>query len=167
MVRAYIGLGANLGNAPQTLAAATQQLDATPHCRIAATSMIWRSAPVAASGPDFFNAVVALETGLHPLPLLHVLRAIEAQHGRARPYPNAPRTLDLDLLLYGDVSLDTPELVIPHPRMHQRRFVLAPLAELAPTHAVGAHGTVVELLATTLDQPCEPQPQLALRSLRP
>ncbi|MDR7332359.1 2-amino-4-hydroxy-6-hydroxymethyldihydropteridine diphosphokinase [Roseateles asaccharophilus] len=131
--RAYVGLGANLGaDLLATLSRAAAALDALPQTRIAVLSSAWRSAPVDAGGPDFLNAVAALDTGLAPLALLDALQAIEAVHGRERPYRNAPRTLDLDLLLHGDTRLDTPRLVLPHPRMQQRAFVLRPLLEIAP-----------------------------------
>ncbi len=103
-----------------------------PGTRAGAASSIWRSAPVEASGPDFLNAVVALDTVLAPLDLLDALQAIEQIHGRERPYRNAPRTLDLDLLLYGDLALATPRLTLPHPRLGERAFVLRPLLEIAP-----------------------------------
>ncbi|HRD99101.1 MAG TPA: 2-amino-4-hydroxy-6-hydroxymethyldihydropteridine diphosphokinase, partial [Rubrivivax sp.] len=92
----------------------------------------YRTAPLLASGPDFLNAVVELATDLEPAALLAALHGIEAAHGRRRPYPNAPRTLDLDLLLYGQRVMDTQALRLPHPRLHERAFVLAPLLDLAP-----------------------------------
>jgi 2-amino-4-hydroxy-6-hydroxymethyldihydropteridine diphosphokinase len=104
-------------------------------------SNAWRSAPVDAGGPDFLNAVAALDTALSPLELLDALQAIELAHGRERPYRNAPRTLDLDLLLYGDVTLATPRLTLPHPRLGERAFVLQPLLEIAPKLSHLAAGT--------------------------
>jgi 2-amino-4-hydroxy-6-hydroxymethyldihydropteridine diphosphokinase len=131
--RAYIGLGANLGaDLPATLTQAALSLAALPDTRVAALSSIWRSAPVDADGPDFFNAVVALDTTMAPVELLDALQAIELAHGRERPYRNAPRTLDLDLLLYDELTLDTPRLTLPHPRLGERAFVLRPLLEIAP-----------------------------------
>lgn len=131
--RAYVGLGANLGaDIGATLTQAALSLAALPGTRVAALSSVWRSAPVDAGGPDFLNAVAALETVLAPLELLDALQAIELAHGRERPYRNAPRTLDLDLLLHGDVALDTPRLTLPHPRLRERAFVLRPLLEIAP-----------------------------------
>lgn len=139
---AYVGLGANLGNDPgATLTQAALHLAALPGCRVAALSSIWRSAPVDAEGPDFLNAVVALDTTLAPLELLDALQAIEQAHGRERPYRNAPRTLDLDLLLYGDEVLTTPRLTLPHPRLGERAFVLRPLLEIAPDLIGLASGT--------------------------
>lgn len=140
--RAYVGLGANLGADPgATLTQAALHLAALPGTRVAALSSVWRSAPVEAQGPDFLNAVVALDTGLAPLPLLDALQAIEQAHGRERPYRNAPRTLDLDLLLYGDIVLDSPRLILPHPRLGERAFVLRPLLEVAPDLAHLAAGS--------------------------
>jgi len=133
MTRAYVGLGANLGaDLPATLAQAARALAALPGTRLAALSGGWRSAPVDAGGPDFLNAVAALDTALAPLDLLDALQAIEQAHGRERPYRHAPRTLDLDLLLYADLALDTPRLRLPHPRLGERAFVLRPLLEIAP-----------------------------------
>ncbi|MBV8036722.1 2-amino-4-hydroxy-6-hydroxymethyldihydropteridine diphosphokinase [Roseateles sp.] len=140
--RAYVGLGANLGaDLSATLTQAALRLAVLPGTQVAALSSVWRSAPVDAGGPDFLNAVAALDTALSPIELLDALQAIEQLHGRERPYRNAPRTLDLDLLLYADLVLDTPRLTLPHPRMGERAFVLRPLLEVAPelVHlAVGA-----------------------------
>ena len=139
--RAYIGLGANLGaDLSATLTEAALHLAALPGTRVVALSSSWRSAPVDAGGPDFLNAVVALETALAPGELLDALQAIEQAHGRERPYRNAPRTLDLDLLLYADLVLDTPRLTLPHPRLGERAFVLRPLLEIAPELAHLATG---------------------------
>jgi len=112
--RVFVGLGANLGDTTATLDQAEHALAALPTTRVVAVSPRYRSAPVQASGPDFLNAVVELATSLEPAPLLAALHAIEAAHGRQRPYLNAPRTLDLDLLLYGQRTLNTPALVLPH-----------------------------------------------------
>ena len=130
--RVFIGLGANLGESAQTLAQALQALAALPQTRLVAASSLYRSRPVDAQGPDFFNAVAELATALTPRELLLALQGIERAHGRERPYRNAPRTLDLDLLLYGDRVVDEPGLTVPHPRLHERAFVLLPLNELAP-----------------------------------
>jgi 2-amino-4-hydroxy-6-hydroxymethyldihydropteridine diphosphokinase len=134
--RVFVGLGANLGDGlpalRATLGRALQQLAALPGPGLVGVSSFWRSAPVQAQGPDFLNAVAELRTALDPAALLQALHAIEASHGRERPYRNAPRTLDLDLLLYGRRCLDGPALTLPHPRLHERAFVLEPLAELAP-----------------------------------
>ena len=129
---AYIALGANLGDAPATLRAAFAALDALPETRLLRHSRLWRSAPVDATGPDYINAAAAVETRLTAPALLHELLALETRFGRQRPYHHAPRTLDLDLLLYGSARIASPQLTVPHPRMWQRAFVLRPLAEIAP-----------------------------------
>ena len=151
---AHIGLGANLGDARATLQAALQALAGLPGCRLLQVSAVYRSAPVDAAGPDFFNAVAALHTGLEPLPLLDALQAIELQFGRQRPHVNAPRTLDLDLLLLGDLQLQTPRLTLPHPRLHQRAFVLLPLLEIAPDLAAPGLGPLAAHLPGTASQRC-------------
>jgi 2-amino-4-hydroxy-6-hydroxymethyldihydropteridine diphosphokinase len=139
--RAYVGLGTNLGaDLLATLTQAARALAALPGTRLLALSSAWRSAPVDAGGPDFLNAVAALETVLAPIELLDALQAIEHAHGRERPYRNAPRTLDLDLLLHGDTVMDTPRLSLPHPRLGERAFVLRPLLEIAPELAGLASG---------------------------
>lgn len=130
--RVFVGLGANLGDAPATLQHAFEALSALPGTRCVARSSLYRSAPVDAAGPDYINAVAELRTKMQPPVLLRALQGIEARFGRERPYRNAPRTLDLDLLRYGDRRIATPELTLPHPRLHERAFVLVPLAELAP-----------------------------------
>jgi 2-amino-4-hydroxy-6-hydroxymethyldihydropteridine diphosphokinase len=131
-VTAYVGLGANLGNAPAALEWALQALDALPSTQTVARSGLYRTAPVDATGPDFINAVAALRTALSAPELLAALHRIEDAAGRERPWRNAPRTLDLDLLLYGSGRIDSPRLTVPHPRMHERAFVLVPLEEMAP-----------------------------------
>lgn len=153
--RIFVGLGANLGDARATLEAALAALAALPDTRLMARSSYYRTAPVDAGGPDYLNAVAELRSGLAPEALLDALQAIEQQHGRERPYRNAPRTLDLDLLLVGALRLDTPRLTLPHPRLHQRAFVLAPLAELAPELAIDGLGDVPILLAACADQRIE------------
>lgn len=132
LTMAYIGLGANLGDAPAALRGAIQALAALPGTQLLQCSALYRSAPVDATGPDFYNAVAALRTSLPPHELLAALQSIEAAAGRERPYHNAPRTLDLDILLFDGLAIDTPTLTVPHPRMHERAFVLLPLAEIAP-----------------------------------
>lgn len=131
-VHAWVGLGANLGDAAAALRQAVQALAHTPGIRLLRTSSLYRSAPVDAHGPDYLNAVAEIATTLSPHDLLAALQALEHAAGRERPYRNAPRTLDLDLLLYGTLRLDSAELTVPHPRMGERAFVLLPLAELAP-----------------------------------
>jgi 2-amino-4-hydroxy-6-hydroxymethyldihydropteridine diphosphokinase len=149
---AYVGLGANLGDPGETLREALAALAALPDSSVQACSSFYRTAPVDATGPDFLNAVVRLETRLAPQALLAALQRIEQAHGRQRPYRNAPRTLDLDLLLYGDACIATPTLTVPHPRLHERAFVLRPLAEIAPALNVPGHGSVAELLAPLAGQ---------------
>jgi 2-amino-4-hydroxy-6-hydroxymethyldihydropteridine diphosphokinase len=128
----YIGLGANLGDAQAALHDAIAELRRLPSTLSLRTSRLWRSAPVDASGPDFVNAVAELRTTLSALELLRQLQAIESGAGRQRPYRNAPRTLDLDLLLYGSARIASAALTVPHPRLRERAFVLHPLRELAP-----------------------------------
>lgn len=134
---AYIGLGANLGDAPAALRSAVQALAALPGTQLLKCSALYCSAPVDATGPDFFNAVAAVRTELSPHDLLAALQSIETAAGRERPYRNAPRTLDLDILLIDDLAIDAPSLTVPHPRMHERAFVLLPLAEIAPGRVPG------------------------------
>lgn len=129
---AWIGLGANLGERAGTLRTALAALAALPGTRLLRVSSLYRSAPVDAGGPDYLNAVAEIGTQLPPHDLLAALQAIEHAAGRERPYRNAPRTLDLDILLYGDLQSADATLTLPHPRLHERAFVLLPLAELAP-----------------------------------
>jgi 2-amino-4-hydroxy-6-hydroxymethyldihydropteridine diphosphokinase len=129
---AFVGLGANLGELETALRKALAGIGALPGTRVLRVSSLYRSAPFEAGGPDYLNAVAETATSLGPLALLQHLQALERAAGRERPYRNAPRTLDLDILLYGDLRLDTAALTVPHPRMHERAFVLLPLAELAP-----------------------------------
>jgi 2-amino-4-hydroxy-6-hydroxymethyldihydropteridine diphosphokinase len=154
-VVASIGLGANLGQPRIALAEALAALAQLPHSELIATSPVYRSAPVDAAGPDFYNAVALLRTTLTPHDLLRELQGIESAHGRERSYRNAPRTLDLDLLLYGDERITTEQLVVPHPRMHQRAFVLRPLADVAPDAVIPGRGRAVEWLPRVADQTIE------------
>lgn len=149
-ITAYIALGANLGDAPATLRAAFNALDKLPATRLLKHSRLWRSAPVDATGPDYINAAAAVGTRLTAPALLRELLALEARFGRQRPYHHAPRTLDLDLLLYGGARIASPQLSVPHPRMWQRAFVLRPLAEIAP-HLVSA-----DMLAAVASQKIAP-----------
>jgi len=137
MVTAYVALGANLGDAVAALQQAVALMNAVPHVRVEKISSFYKTAPLEtqpgfAPGADYINAVVEIETLLPAPTLLQHLQHIEQLAGRARPYMNAPRTLDLDLLLYGSASIDSSALSVPHPRMWQRAFVLVPLAEIAP-----------------------------------
>ena len=153
---AYVGLGSNLDEPHGHVLRALDELARLPGTRLVRHSALYRSAPLAPTAqPDFVNAVAQLETTLEPRRLLDELSAIEARHGRGRPYPNAPRTLDLDLLLYGQTVLDSPELTLPHPRMHERAFVLEPLAELEPCAMIPGRGRVDELLRDCRGQQIE------------
>jgi 2-amino-4-hydroxy-6-hydroxymethyldihydropteridine diphosphokinase len=131
-VTAFIGLGANLGGAQGTLQDALRGIAQLPGTQFVRSSRVYRSAPVDAGGPDYFNAVAEVRTELTAPLLLAGLQALEQAAGRERPYRNAPRTLDLDLLLYGDARIASAALTVPHPRMRERAFVLLPLQELAP-----------------------------------
>ena len=155
-VRAFVGLGANLGEPEAQVRRAIAALEAIPKTRPLATSSLYRSAPVGVGAqPDFVNAVAAIETGLSARALLDELLAIEARFGRKRDFPGAPRTLDLDLLLYGDHVIAETGLIVPHPRMHERAFVLAPLAEIAPNTIVPAKGSLAALLVSCANQKVE------------
>lgn len=154
-VIAYIGLGANLGQAVKTLQQAANQLNQQPGIQALELSRFYSSAPIDSSGPDYVNAVAKIITILPALELLDVLQAIELEHGRQRPYRNAPRTLDLDLLLYGNQQLKHERLLVPHPRMHQRAFVLMPLRELAPDLTL-PQGSFDALLHACSDQELRP-----------
>jgi 2-amino-4-hydroxy-6-hydroxymethyldihydropteridine diphosphokinase len=144
---AYVGLGANLGEPGRQVERALRELDGIPHTRVVKASSLYSSAPVGyASQPRFVNAVAEIETGLDAPQLLAALQAIEARHGRRRSFANAPRTLDLDLLLFGDATVETPGLAVPHPRMHERAFVLKPLLEIAPEAIIPGRGTAHALL---------------------
>lgn len=128
--RVYVGLGANLGDRGEALLQALHAMAALPQTQLLAVSSLYSSAPVDATGPDYLNAVAALQTQQSPEAFLQALQTVELAAGRERPYRNAPRTLDLDVLLWGNAQLDTPALTVPHPRMYERAFVLLPLAQL-------------------------------------
>ena len=131
-VIAYVALGANLGDARAAVSSALRALNLLPSTRVTRASSLYRTAPWEAHGPDFINAVAEVQTELSAPALLAELQALERAAGRERPYVNAPRTLDLDVLLYGEGRIDSPNLTVPHPRMWERAFVLVPLAEVAP-----------------------------------
>jgi 2-amino-4-hydroxy-6-hydroxymethyldihydropteridine diphosphokinase len=131
-VTACVAVGANLGDARQTVLQSLNDIGRIAGCTVMATSRLYRTAPWQAQGPDFVNAVVRIETNLTAPELLQALQAMELAAGRERPYLNAPRTLDLDILLYGDSRIDSPALTVPHPRMMARAFVLYPLADVLP-----------------------------------
>jgi 2-amino-4-hydroxy-6-hydroxymethyldihydropteridine diphosphokinase len=155
-VRCFVALGANLGDPVATVKAALVALRELPQAELVAASSLYRTAPVGLRHqPDFINAVVEMRA-VSPAPtFLAELFAIEARFGRQRSVPNAPRTLDIDLLLYGDLVSDDAQLILPHPRMHQRAFVLAPLAEIAPQLVIPGLGSVGELLLRCADQQIE------------
>ena len=131
-VTAFVAIGANLGDASTAVLCAINDLAELPQTDLVAQSSQYQTAPIASSGPDYINAVVEMSTRLTAQELLLALQQIEFEAGRDRPYPNAPRTLDLDILLYGEARIESTHLSIPHPRMFERAFVLVPLAEIAP-----------------------------------
>jgi 2-amino-4-hydroxy-6-hydroxymethyldihydropteridine diphosphokinase len=137
-VTAYVALGANLGDARSAVLQAFESLACWPEIQVTDRSALYRSAPHEAQGPDFINAVARIDTHLTAPGVLDALQAIEHQAGRLRPYVNAPRSLDLDLLFYGDGCMQSPRLTLPHPRWRERAFVLYPLADVCPQR-VGPH----------------------------
>ena len=148
LVPAYIALGANLKDPEALVRAGFEALAMLPKTRLAAVSSLYRSEPVGyLQQPDFVNAVAKIETALEPRELLDALLEIERRQGRVRDFQNAPRTLDLDVLLYGEAQHDEEGLKIPHPRMHERAFVVVPLAEIAPEAIVPGRGRARDLLA--------------------
>jgi 2-amino-4-hydroxy-6-hydroxymethyldihydropteridine diphosphokinase len=131
-VKALVALGANLGDAPAQVQHGLLSLGQLPQTRVLKSSDLYRTAPWQAQGPDFINAVALLDTSLTAPDLLRAMQALEHAAGRERPYRNAPRTLDLDLVMYGDASMSSPALTLPHPRWRERAFVLFPLRDVAP-----------------------------------
>ncbi len=153
MATAYVGIGANLGDSAACVRSAFLSLDKMPDTRLIKRSALYRTEPQGyRAQPDFINAVAELQTALAPRALLGELQAIEAGAGRRRSFANAPRTLDLDLLLYDTQRVDEPGLVVPHPRMHERAFVLVPLVEIAPEAEIPGAGTARQCLARVADQ---------------
>jgi 2-amino-4-hydroxy-6-hydroxymethyldihydropteridine diphosphokinase len=153
---AFVGIGSNLEDPRVQVLAAFEALATLPQTRLTARSPLYRSAPIGGPPqPDYVNAVARIETGLGAQALLEALLEIEARRGRSRGERNAPRTLDLDLLLYDSAVLATDELRIPHPRMHERRFVLAPLRDIAPELRIPGRGAVADLLAQCAAQRLE------------
>jgi len=154
--RAYVALGSNLGDREQTLRTAVAAIGRLPDTAVTVASSVWATAPIGvdAPQPDYYNAVVGIDTGLPPRDLLGALQAIERDAGRVREpdVRNAARTLDLDILLYGTRTIDEDGLRVPHPRLHERAFVLAPLAEIAPGAVVPGRGPVSTLLAAVAGQ---------------
>ena len=159
MTLAYVGLGANLGEPRRQLTEAIVAMSGLPETRLAGHSSFYRTAPVGfADQPEFLNAVAALDTRLAPGALLEGLQGIERRHHRERSFPNAPRTLDLDLLLFGDEQFARPGLTVPHPRMHERAFVLRPLLELDPAISIPGKGKASVLLSACASQKIERMP---------
>lgn len=170
-VTAYIGLGSNLGNSVATLNAAASALAVLPRTRSLVCASLYKSAPVgievndAVEQTDFINGVCALATTLGEQDLLQRLMAIELEFGRDRTGEfGQPRTLDLDLLLYGDLSISSDKLTLPHPRLHERAFVLYPLNEIAPDLVIPGHGRVADLLQNCLHQRVDRLPEEGSRS---
>jgi 2-amino-4-hydroxy-6-hydroxymethyldihydropteridine diphosphokinase len=148
MARAYVGLGANIGPREVTLLRAVDLLAAEDGIEVLELSELRQTAPVGVvDQPEFLNGALAVETSLAPRDLLDVLLRVERELGRVREERWGPRTIDLDLLVYGDETVDEPGLRVPHPRLHERRFALEPLAELEPELAIPGHGKVSDLLA--------------------
>ena len=156
MTLAYVGIGSNLEDPRAQVLRAFDELARLPDSRLTARSSLYRTTPIGhAAQPDFINAVAALDTELPARALLGELQAIEMRHGRERSFANAPRTLDLDLLLYGEAQIEEPGLTVPHPRMHERAFVLQPLAEIAPHAQIPGFGAARECLAASSGQRVE------------
>ncbi|HYD34344.1 MAG TPA: 2-amino-4-hydroxy-6-hydroxymethyldihydropteridine diphosphokinase [Methylophilaceae bacterium] len=156
MPRAFIAIGSNLQQPRSQVEKAFEGLSELPQTQLIKRSSLYRTAPVGYDNqPDFINAVAEVSTALGPLELMRALLELELAHGRERPFPNAPRVLDLDLLLYNDTIMDSPELTLPHPRMHTRGFVLLPLSEIAPNMVIPQHGKVAELAQKCMDQGVE------------
>lgn len=154
--RAFVALGSNLQDPRQQILRAMSELGTLPGTSVVAQSSLYRTAPLGYDNqPDFINAVAEIATSLAAPELMRQLLALENSHGRERPFPNAPRVLDLDLLLYEELQLNTQELTLPHPRLHQRGFVLLPLAEIAPQLLIPGIGKVADLAQQVLDQGVE------------
>jgi len=153
---AYVALGANLADPVIQVKDALQALTRLPESRLLFASSLYRTAPVGIHGqPDFINAVAAIETRLVPQAMLAALFVVEEQFGRRRDFYRAPRTLDLDLLLYDEQLIDSTQLQLPHPRMHLRAFVLAPLVEIAPHCLIPGRGSAAAWLAAVSMQHIE------------
>jgi 2-amino-4-hydroxy-6-hydroxymethyldihydropteridine diphosphokinase len=151
-VTAYIGIGSNLGDAKANVLQALRELDQLASTRLVAQSSLFSTAPIESSGDDYINAVAAISTSLPAEELLQALLAAEQVHGRERPYFNAPRTLDLDLLLYGDAVINSDTLTVPHPRMTQRAFVLIPLLQIDPFIEIPGLGAAHQFAPSVADQ---------------
>lgn len=155
MTVAYLGLGANIGDPRQSLKDAVVCLAQQHTITVLAKSSLYRTEPIDAGGDDYYNLVVKLETTLCPRALLALCHRIEHHFGRERHFRNAPRTLDLDILLFGDERIDEPELVVPHPRLAERAFVLVPLVEIDSNVLIPGHGRADALLAGVAHQRIE------------
>ena len=156
MTIAFVGVGSNLEEPVRQVEQALTELDGLPHSRVVRRSSLYRSAPLGYTAqPDFINAVAQLETGMPAERLLGELQAIESRHGRQRSFANAPRTLDLDVLLYGNLVVKTEKLEIPHPRMHERAFVLKPLLEISPEASIPGVGAAADALRGVAGQVVE------------
>lgn len=151
-VTCYIGIGSNLGDACTNVRNALVRLGRLPESQLSAESSLFRSAPIDAGGDDYTNAVARIETQLHPRALLMALQSIEHDFGRERPYPNAPRSLDLDILLYGSQALNEPDLIVPHPRLTQRAFTLIPLLQIDPFVVIPGCGPAHAFVAAVSGQ---------------
>jgi 2-amino-4-hydroxy-6-hydroxymethyldihydropteridine diphosphokinase len=151
-VHAYIGVGANLGDACDTVQRAIKELSNLPQTSVRQQSSLFRTAPIDAGGDDYVNAVACINTQLDPQELLVRLQSIENDFGRERPYVNAPRTLDLDILLYGNQKIDTETLTVPHPRLTQRAFALIPLLQIDPFIAIPGKGAAHTFVSSVADQ---------------
>lgn len=149
---AYVGIGANMGDAQANVLDALRRLALLDGTTVTETSGLYRTAPVDSTGPDYINAVACIDTTFDPYELLAALQDIEQAHGRERPYRNAPRTLDLDLLLYGEQVIASDTLTVPHPRMQERGFVLAPLAEISPDLVIPGVGPIYDYLPLVAQQ---------------
>lgn len=151
--RAFIALGSNLQDPAAQVSSALREIAELPGTKLLRHSSLYHTAPVGYDNqPDFINAAAEVSTTLQPLALLRALLVLEARHGRERPFANAPRVLDLDLLIYDDQVMQTPELTLPHPRLHERGFVLFPLAEIAPDLDIPGKGRVSDLISACQDQ---------------
>jgi 2-amino-4-hydroxy-6-hydroxymethyldihydropteridine diphosphokinase len=156
---AYVGIGSNLDQPRDHVCLAFEDLGRIPNTEVMKRSSLYRSAPVGfADQPDFVNAVAELRTGLPVNRLLAELKEIETRHGRRRSFRNAPRPLDLDILLYGELTMNLAHLTLPHPRMHERAFVLEPLLEIAPEATIPGLGPAREQLARCAGQRVERMP---------
>jgi 2-amino-4-hydroxy-6-hydroxymethyldihydropteridine diphosphokinase len=151
-VEAFIGIGSNLGDSRSHVGNAILQINLLPHTGVTGQSSLFQTAPIDADGEDYINAVVRIETALPPDQLLAELRALEDAVGRERPYPNAPRALDLDILLYGRQKIATPALTVPHPRLTQRAFALIPLLQIDPFIDIPGRGAAHTFVAGVAQQ---------------